>query len=153
LDTLSSRARLQNEFRKDYKDQYLFEIKRGEKKDAGVAITNEDAGLLLMAFDLEEPWATHRKYQIFDDKYTDLFAKKEVTADHIVLCHELAESVDAALPKLTNTLLAKYVLTSDVSLDLKGTIEAARCSPRLLARDISLTAVWPIGEVGRPGPP
>ena len=107
----SVQIRLQNEFRKDYKGQYFFEIKRGEKKDAGVAVTNEDAGLLLMAFDLEEPWATHRKYQIFDDKYTDLFAKKEVTADHIVLCHELAESVDAALPKLTNTLLAKYVLT------------------------------------------
>lgn len=68
--------RLQNEFPKDYKDQYFFEIKRGEKKDAGTLITNEEAGLLLMAFDLEEPWATHRKYQVFDDKYIDLFAKK-----------------------------------------------------------------------------
>jgi hypothetical protein len=107
----SVQIRLQNEFRKDYTNQYFFEIKRGEKKDSGELITNEEAGLLLMAFDLEEPWATHRKYQIFDDKYTDLFAKKEVTADHIVLCHQLAQSVDAALPKLNNGLFAKYVLT------------------------------------------
>jgi hypothetical protein len=103
--------RLQNEFRKDYKDQYFFEIKRGEKKDAGALITNEEAGLLLMAFDLEEPWATHRKYQVFDEKYIDLFANKGVTADHIVLCHVIAESVDAALPKLDNSLFAKYILT------------------------------------------
>jgi hypothetical protein len=103
--------RLQNEFRRNYKDQYFFEIKRGEKKDNGTLITNEDAGLLLMAFDLEEPWATHRKYQVFDEKYTDLFARKDVTADHIVLCQDLAECVDAALPKLKNTLVAKYLLT------------------------------------------
>ena len=103
--------RLQNEFRKDYKGQYFFEIKRGEIKDSGVFITNEEAGLLLMAFDLGEPWATHRKYQVFDEKYSDIFARKGVTADHIILCHAIAESVDAALPSLTNGLLAKYILT------------------------------------------
>jgi len=103
--------RLQNEFRRDYKDQYFFEIKRGEKKDPGTLVTNEEAGLMLMAFDLEEPWATHRKYQVFDEKYIDLFANKGVTADHIVLCHVIAESVDAALPKLDNSLFAKYILT------------------------------------------
>jgi hypothetical protein len=64
-----------------------------------------------MAFDLEEPWATHRKYQVFDEKYSDLFAKKDVTADHIVLCHELADCIDEASPKVKNTLFAKYILT------------------------------------------
>ena len=66
---------------------------------------------MLMAFDLEEPWATHRKYQVFDEKYIDLFANKGVTPDHIVLRHVIAESVDAALPKLDNNLFAKYILT------------------------------------------
>ncbi len=103
--------RLQNEFRKHYENQYFLEIKRGETKEAGTVISNEEAGLLLMAFDLGEPWATHRKYQVFEDKYSDLFARPEVTADHVVLCHVVAESVDAALPRLTNGLLAKYLLT------------------------------------------
>jgi hypothetical protein len=64
-----------------------------------------------MAFDSGEPWATHRKYQVFEDKYTELFARKEVTADRVVMLRVIAESIDAALPRLTNGLVAKYVLT------------------------------------------
>lgn len=103
--------RLQNEFAQHYKGQYFFEIKQGEIKGAGDVILNEDAGLLLMAFDMSEPWATHRRYQVFEDKYTELFARTEVTADRIVMLHVMAESIDAALPRLTNGLVAKYVLT------------------------------------------
>jgi hypothetical protein len=103
--------RLQQEFRQNYGGQYFFEIKRGEVVGAGSIISNEEAGLLLMAFDSGEPWATHRKYQVFEDKYNDLFARKEVTADRIVLCQVIADRIDAALPKLTNGLVAKYVLT------------------------------------------
>lgn len=103
--------RLQQEFRQNYDGQYFFEIKRGEALGSGRIISNEDAGLLLMAFDSGEPWATHRKYQVFEDKYNDLFARKEVTADRIVLCQAIADCIKAALPKLTNGLVAKYVLT------------------------------------------
>ena len=112
----SLQIRLQQEFEQNYKGQYFFEIKRGETIGAGVVIANEDAGLLLMAFDSGEPWATHRKYQVFEDKYSDLFARKEVTADRIVLCQVIADSVDQALPRLTNGLVAKYVLTRYVLL-------------------------------------
>src|SRR5439155_24344598 len=62
-------------------------------------------------FDRGEPWATHRKYPVFEDKYNELFARKEVTADRIVLCRVIADSIEAALPRLTNGLVAKYVLT------------------------------------------
>jgi AIPR protein len=103
--------KLQNEFRQNYRGQYFFEIKQGEIRDTGDLILNEEAGLLLMAFDKGEPWATHRKYQVFEDKYTELFARPEVTADRIVLLRVIAESIDAALPRLTNGLVAKYVLT------------------------------------------
>ena len=103
--------RLQQEFRQNYDGQYFFEIKRGEVLGSGRIISNEEAGLLLMAFDSGEPWATHRKYQVFEDKYNDLFARKEVTADRIILCHIIADCIDAALPGLTNGLVAKYVLT------------------------------------------
>lgn len=102
--------RIQNEFARDYPGQYVFEIKRGEILPAGTVISNETAGLLLMAFDLKEPWATHRKGQVFDERYSDLFGKPTVTADRIVLCQVIAESVDAALPKINNQLFARYLL-------------------------------------------
>jgi hypothetical protein len=103
--------RLQNEFIKDYSGQYAFQIKRGEARGIGAPISNEDAGLLLMAFDLKEPWATHRKYQVFEDKYSDLFGRKEVTADRVVLCQVIAEAVDNALPSIKSQLVARYLLT------------------------------------------
>ncbi len=103
--------RLQQDFRQHYDGQYFFEIKQGETAGPGIPISNEEAGLLLMAFDRGEPWATHRKYQVFEDKYNELFARKEVTADRIVLCRVIMDSLVAALPKLTNTLVGKYTLT------------------------------------------
>ena len=82
----SHQIRLQNEFRRDYPGIYEYAIKRGEEPQGGTVISNEDAGLYLMAFDLMEPWATHRKYQIFDDKHSEIFGRPEVGADRVVMC-------------------------------------------------------------------
>jgi AIPR protein len=103
--------RLQNEFKRDYDGHYAFEIKRGEAPSSGKVISNEDAGLFLMAFDLKEPWGTHRKYQVFEDKYADLFGRPEVTADRVVLCQVIVEAIDEALPSVKNQLFARYRLT------------------------------------------
>jgi len=103
--------RLQNEFTKFYDGQYNYEIKRGEPEPVGTKISNEEAGLLLRAFDLREPWATHRKYEVFEDKYADIFGRPAVTADRIVLCEVIKEAIDEALPQIANQLLARYVLT------------------------------------------
>jgi len=113
-DFMSNNAmqiRLKNEFRLYYSDQYALEIKRGEKQDNGVLLTNEDAGLYLMAFDLKEPWATHRRYQVFGDKHTEIFGRPEVTADRIVFCKVIMDAVTASCGALKNGLAAKYVLT------------------------------------------
>jgi len=107
----STQVRLQNEFRKLYAEEYAFEIKRGDARDPGRLISNEIAGLLLMAFDLKEPWATHRKYQVFDDKYSQIFGRPEVTADRIVMCQVIFDAVVEALPAIKNQLVAKYALT------------------------------------------
>ena len=108
----SPQIRLKNEFALHYMNEYEYSIKRGETSLAPIVISNEDAGLYLMAFDLEEPWATHRKYQVFDDKHSELFARPEVTADRIVMLHTIREVVDEQLrTSIDNTLLAKYVLT------------------------------------------
>ncbi len=103
--------RLQNEFRETYRNQYSLEIKRGEVAAHGAVISNEDAGLFLMAFDLKEPWATHRKYQVFESKYPEIFGRPEVTADRIVMCQVIKEAIDAVEPEIENTLLARYRLT------------------------------------------
>jgi hypothetical protein len=106
----AAQVRLQNEFTQNYSGEYWLEIKRGETKQHGKKISNEDAGLLLMAFDLGEPWATHRKYQIFDEKYSDIFGRPEVTADRIVLLQVISEAITEALPNVENQLIAKYGL-------------------------------------------
>lgn len=103
--------RLKNEFAANYTGAFDLEIKRGERSSGGEVITNEDAGLYLMAFDLKEPWGTHRKYQVFDDKHADLFARPEVTADRIVACHLMAKVIQEESAKIKNTLFGKYVLT------------------------------------------
>jgi hypothetical protein len=94
-----------------YGDEFHDEIKRGEDSKGLTTITNEAAGLLLLAFDLKRPWATHRKYQIFEDDHAEVFGRPAVDADRIVLCHILAARIAAAIPKLQNTLFAKYALT------------------------------------------
>jgi hypothetical protein len=103
--------RLQNEFSRFYAGQYTLEIKRGETLGAGQAISNENAGLYLMAFDLKEPWATHRKYEVFEDKHADLFGRPEVTADRIAMCQVIVEAIQDEIPTINNTLLGRYVLT------------------------------------------
>lgn len=104
--------RLQNEFRNIYGSEFFYEIKRGEDPGSLGVISNELAGQYLMAWDLKIPWATHRKYQIFEDRHSDLFGRPNVTADRIVLCHVLALCIGAHKTEITNQLFARYVLTT-----------------------------------------
>jgi hypothetical protein len=65
----------------------------------------------LRAFDLKEPWITHRRFEVFEDKHAELFGRPEVTADRIVLCEVILEAVDNIRPKIKNSLFGKYALT------------------------------------------
>lgn len=103
--------RLQNEFSTQYAGDFFFEIKRGEESGGIEAISNELAGQYLMSFDLKTPWSTHRKYQIFEDKHSDLFGRPSVTAHRIVLCHLIAKEIQEQQATITNQLFAKYLLT------------------------------------------
>lgn len=111
----------------------FFEIKRGEQLGPGIVITNETAGPYLMAFDLKEPWATRRRYNIFGDKHAEIFARPEVTADRIVMCHIINEAVESCLPEIENQLCAKYVLTRYALIYcLRLVMEADESSKNLL---------------------
>ncbi len=104
-------VRLQNEFKQKYGSEYFYEIKRGEIPNNLIGISNEMTGIHLMSFDLKEPWNTHRKYQVFDEKYTDIFGRPEVTADRILMLQLMDDIISAKLPKIKNQLVAKYALT------------------------------------------
>jgi hypothetical protein len=108
--------RLQNEFKSLYGSEYFFEVKRGEHSDNLISISNETAGILIMSFDLKTPWATHRKYQVFDDQYSEIFGRPEITAHHILLLHILEQIIIGKLPNISNQLIAKYALTKYIIL-------------------------------------
>ncbi|GGO41956.1 AIPR family protein [Deinococcus humi] len=108
--------RIQNEFKTNYKDEFAFEIKRGEHNDNLPTISNEDSGLQIMAFDLKEPWGTHRKYQVFDDKYSEIFAKPAINSDKIVFLHIIIGIIENKLAQIDNELIRKYTITKYVML-------------------------------------
>nr|WP_314441713.1 AIPR family protein [uncultured Sphingomonas sp.] len=92
--------RLKAEF-EAFEPTYDFEIKRGEEASAGkTSITNEAAGRLLLAFDLDEPHSCHQIYKVFDEKYAEIFGRPEVTASRIVFIHELFEVIDSRMVEL-----------------------------------------------------
>jgi hypothetical protein len=104
--------RLQNEFHQHYTNQYYYEIKRGENTPNNCeVISNEEAGILLMSFDLKEPWGTHRKYQVFEDFYNDIFARPEVSADRILMLKLIDNVIVNKIPLINNQLIARYNLT------------------------------------------
>jgi hypothetical protein len=107
----SIQVRLQNEFRHNYENEYFYEVKRGESNNSLINISNELAGILIMSFDLKEPWGTHRKYQVFDDKYNDIFGRPEITAHRILMLYLIDEIISSKLPTIANKLVAKYALT------------------------------------------
>jgi len=105
-------VRLQNEVKKKFGNDYYYEIKRTDKNPDNLEIiSNETTGVILMTFDLEEPWSTHRKYQVFEDAHNDLFARPEVTASRVVFLKLLDDISSKKITNLENQLIARYALT------------------------------------------
>jgi hypothetical protein len=104
--------RLKREFENNFAGQFDFEIKRGQPvKDDVELITNEEAGRLLLAFDLVEPEACHQVYKLFDDKYAEIFARPSVNASRIVFLHYLMKVIYQCMPAIEYKPLSKYGLT------------------------------------------
>jgi hypothetical protein len=110
--------RLKAEFEK-FHPNYSFEIKRGEETEDGkIAITNETAGRLLMAFDLNEPHSCHQVYKVFDEKYADIFGRPEVTASRIVFLNQLFNLIGDQIKDLDNDQMGGYALTKFFVLNI-----------------------------------
>jgi hypothetical protein len=64
-----------------------------------------------VSFDFKEPWNTHRSYQVFRDRHSEIFGRPECTSHRIVMCQLIMDGIDKASKDLKNRLFAKYRLT------------------------------------------
>lgn len=100
---------------KEFEAQKLgvnFEIKRGEKFDnQDDTLSNDEAGRLLLAFDLLQPYATHQIYRVFDDYYGDIFGRPVVDASRIVFLKDVMRIIQENVSDLDNKPMASYALT------------------------------------------
>lgn len=103
--------RLQREFENAFDSAIGYEIKRGERPTASWIITNEEAGRMLLAFDLARPWSCHQSYKLFDELHGEIFGRPEVDAYRIAALAVMEESVRSALERLDDQLVAQYTLT------------------------------------------
>lgn len=93
-------------------DDYFFEIKRGEKAPPDkIVISNEAAGRALLAIDLREPYSCHQVYKIFDERYSGIFGRKEVTAHRIIHVMNIMKLIESNLDSINSKPLAHYALT------------------------------------------
>ena len=128
--------RLRAEF-EDSECGYEFEIKRGQPRLSGLPIiSNEDAGRNLLAFDLNEPYSCHQIYRIFDDKYADIFGRKEVTFGRLIFMKRLEEIVLTSLEEVTNRPFARYALTKYFFINVVSHIIRLFSEGRQLLSDI-----------------
>jgi hypothetical protein len=111
-------TRLKREFEQLDFEGYVLEVKRGESSAGKNVLSNEEAGRLLLAFDLSEPWACHQIYRVFDELYTRIFGRPEVNAPRIVFLHLVMEAIRDSLSKINNQPFANYTLTRFFMLDV-----------------------------------
>lgn len=103
--------RLKVEVAKASKGKVAYEIKQGEHNKNKKVIQNEQAGLILLAVDLKEPWSCHQKYKVMDQLHADIFGRPNVTGARVLAQWESFNSVIPALDQITNDAFAKYTLT------------------------------------------
>lgn len=88
-----------------------YEIKQGEDNKGKTVLTNEQAGLILLAMDLAQPWSCHQKYKVMDELHSDIFGRPDVTGERILGYWECFKSVEPALDAIDDKHFAYYSLT------------------------------------------
>ncbi|WP_298982433.1 AIPR family protein [uncultured Roseibium sp.] len=103
--------RLKKEIRDLNYKEYAYEVKRGEANKSKVFISNEDAGLALLALDLGEPWACHQKYKVMDESHSKIFGRSDVTGAKVLLFYEIVSTIEKQSDEFEDKLFGNYTLT------------------------------------------
>lgn len=91
---------------------FSLQVKQGETINKGYTnISNETAGLALLALDLGEPWACHQKYKVMDDSYSKIYGRPDVTGAKIIGLHSALDSITETLDSFDDQLFGHYTLT------------------------------------------
>lgn len=107
----SIQQRLKAEVSAISNDTVAYEIKQGEINKGKTVLTNEAAGLILLAMDLAQPWSCHQKYKVMDELHSDIFGRPDVTGARIVGYWECFKSAESALDAIEDKHFAYYNLT------------------------------------------
>ena len=102
--------RLKQEFENIDFEEYRYLIKRGEQPGNN-PVFNDDAGRLLLAFDIKEPWSCHQIYKVFDEKYAEIFGRPIVDAWRIILLDKIMERILISMVHIENEPIQNYRLT------------------------------------------
>jgi hypothetical protein len=92
-------------------DKVAYEIKQGEVNKGKSVLINEQAGLIMLAMDLAQPWSCHQKYKVMDELHSDIFGRPDVTGARILGYWECFKSVEPALDAIEDKHFAYYNLT------------------------------------------
>ena len=104
-------ARLQREIMDINHKNYRYEVKRGEDNQGFAVISNEEAGLILLAMDLGEPWSCHQKYRVMDDSHGRIFGQPHVNGYKIIGLHEAFRATRVGLNDIEDKPFSAYNLT------------------------------------------
>jgi hypothetical protein len=108
---LKSNHNIQQRLKAEINKNIAYEIKQGEDNKGKTVITNEQAGLVLLALDLGQPWSCHQKYKVMDELHSDIFGRPDVTGARILGYWECFKSVELALSAIEDKHFAYYNLT------------------------------------------
>ncbi|MER8550177.1 AIPR family protein [Mesorhizobium sp. M0684] len=118
---------------------YNFEIKRGEKfGNDGPVISNDEAGRMLLAFDLRRPFSCHQIYKVFDENYSEIFGRPEVDAQRIVFLRDLMNLINEEIKGLKNGPMSSYALTKYFILSVVREIIDTNQNAKLIANSKKL---------------
>ena len=138
--------RLQNEIIKDYSCSVFYRIKRGEPELANEVIENDEAGRLLLAFDLRQPWVCHQSYKILDELHAEIFARPEVNSHRVVAMVDLLTATMVVSANIENRLIGTYRLTRYCLMYLLREALETDDEGRKFCRDPSLFLSVPNGR-------
>lgn len=103
--------RLKKEFEEIAGDDFIYEVKRGEKAAGREVLENDHAGLILLAMEVGEPWAAHQRYKIMDESHSKIFGRPNVSGAKIYGLWWMFDEIWEAVDEIDDETFANYTLT------------------------------------------